>query len=204
MSEERRKSGRNMRNLGILIAVIAITGGNYLLQQNAIKIESSEFEEYGFDFTLDIGDAYTSFSGVGSGSTPVSVSNGKYTATWTNSGMHTMYIIWLTPGPEYDHLDETELLKEGIEVVLEGTPVVFTRENEQISTTVNTHGALYEIYSFKHRGADVPGVIGVWLCDDERMFVVVTNYIEDFANPVQEEDKLMELWESCVENVSCH
>lgn len=190
-----------LRNLVVVLIVVAgVTGGNLWLHRNDTPLGLNRFSNFGF--TFDHGsEGYVEIGSI-LGETP-SYSEGSYTVSFESEGALQYGVFWFTTE---DISISDDVLGSSLDTLFMlagqgGTQL--SRDNDQSYSEKNGHEMIYEYFEVNESGVDIPGVIGVWECDD-RVFLFYTVYIEDVENPIKDNTKLTEIWNQNLKNFQCN
>lgn len=192
--------GLTLRNLVVVLIVVSgVTGGNLWLHRNDTPLGLIRYSEFGFTFNHE-SDGFVEIGSLGS-DVP-SYTDGSYSVSFESEGTLQVGVFWFSSDsvPLSENILRTSLDTLFMQAEQGGTQL--SRDYNQFDSEKNGHAMIYEYFEVNEPSVDIPGVIGVWECED-RVFLFYTIYLEDVENPVKDITALSKIWNQNLNNFQC-
>jgi len=185
-----------------LIIVGVVTGGSLWIHRSDVPLGRARYS--GFGFTVD----YSSMMQVqemGLIGGVATDSIGMMQGTMQGRSLEQFGVMWFKPNQlpsHYDHSPQDALKNVFDQIASFGT--VITNIGEEKSTTVNGHDVIYKTFDLEEE-VIIPGVIGVWYCEDSDMFMALyLVHLPDLEQLDLHSPELVNMWLNYLDTVNCH
>lgn len=190
------------RNLLIVAVIVsAVTGGNLWLHRGDPPVGYGRYT--GFGFTLDY-SLQKNFMVSGFGWEPTE-SGGSVQVARQGMGLDQYGVIWNTPESMPTRMRSLEGSLEYIFglIMIDGT--VITNIGTRMSMTKDGHEMIYQTFNLMEQGFAVPGIMGVWYCEDAGKYIqLYLVYLPDPMNPTVDPQELEQKWLGYLDQLTCH
>jgi len=196
--------GLNLRSIGIIVIVVgAVTGGNLWLNRGAPKLGYERYSGHGFSIEYRK-DMWTTTNGLGGG--PATDEAGSFQGTLQVDSLEQFGVIWLAPDSLPTHMQGLGL--EGaldyIFALIEMTGTPFAGKGELKTSSKDSHEMLYQYFNITESGIIIPGIIGAWYCEDDRILMLYLIHVPDINQPDVLSQELETRWQVYLDSLDCH
>lgn len=190
------------RNLLIVaLLVSAVTGGNLWLHRGDPPVGYAMYTGFGFtlSYSLDM-----NFRVDGFGGWEPTESGGSAQASLPINGVEQFGVIWGTPESMPTHLRSLEGSLDytfGL-IGMQGT--IISDRGTYSPMTHNGHEMIYQTFNVVDQGFAIPGMMGVWFCDDAGKYIqFYLVYLPDPENPTVDPQELEQKWLGYLDQLTC-
>jgi len=188
-----------------LITVGVVTGGNLWIHSGDPPIGYVRYSGHGlsFDYTAEMSQVESDLGGFG----PTTDSGGSVQVRYQDADRLEQYgVMWVkheimltylahTPESALDYLFEI--------VGIGGTQI--TDRSQYMTTTTDSHDVIYQTFGVPESGLTIPGIIGVWYCEETGRFLMFyLVFVEDFENIEIPFQGLEQMWHDYLNDLTCH
>ena len=189
----------------VLIAVGAVTGGNLWIHRGDPPLGYTRYTGHGisFDYIVKMNLMESDLSGFSSATD----SGGTVQLRYQGADRLEQYgVMWIEPKSMPSHLARTPeaALDFFFEIVgISGT--LITERSEYKTTTTDGHEVIYQTFGVPENEYTIPGIIGVWHCEETGRFLMLYQiYVDDFENLEVPHQGLDQMWLDRLDGITCH
>ncbi len=190
------------RNLLVVAVIVsAVTGGNLWLHRGDPSVGYARYT--GFGFTLDYSLQKT-FMVAGFGWEPTE-SGGTVQVALQGMGLDQYGVIWATPESMPTQMRSLGGSLDYIFGLIGIDGTIITNLGTRMSMTKDGHEMIYQTFNLMEQGFAVPGIMGVWYCEDAGKYLqFYLVYLPDTMNPTVDPQELEQKWLGYLDQVTCH